>query len=62
MKKRWKCTLCGQIFEGEQPPVPCPVCGAGEEAFVPLAAEPTANRWKCTVCGQIFEGAQPPEP
>lgn len=39
MKKRWKCTICGQIFEGEFPPVPCPVCGAGEDAFVLLEDE-----------------------
>lgn len=37
--KRWKCTVCGQIFEGETPPVPCPVCGAGEDAFVLVAQE-----------------------
>ena len=62
MKKRWKCTLCGQIFEGEQPPVPCPVCGAGAEAFVLHEEQPAAKRWKCSVCGQIFEGERPPVP
>ena len=66
MKKRWKCSLCGQIFEGETPPVPCPVCGAGAEAFTLLEEEPAATkpsgRWKCTVCGQIFEGENPPVP
>ena len=31
--KKWRCTICGQTFEGDGPPVPCPVCGAGEEAF-----------------------------
>ncbi|MDL2324231.1 FAD-dependent oxidoreductase [Ruminococcaceae bacterium OttesenSCG-928-A16] len=60
--KRWKCTVCGKIFEGDTPPVPCPVCRAGEEAFV-LWEEPAATtRWKCTVCGQIFEGVVPPVP
>ena len=59
--KKWRCTVCGQIFEGAEPPVPCPVCGAGADAFVQIGqAAPT--RWKCTVCGQIFEGAQPPVP
>lgn len=61
MQKRWKCTVCGQIFEGERPPVPCPVCGAGEDAFVPLDA-PENAKWKCLVCGQIFEGPKPPAP
>lgn len=59
--KRWKCTVCGRIFEGEEPPVPCPVCKAGREAFVELAAV-AAQRWKCTVCGKIFEGEEPPVP
>ena len=31
--KRWRCTICNQIFEGEQPPAPCPVCGADADAF-----------------------------
>ena len=35
--KKWLCTICGQEFEGDQPPVPCHVCGAGEEAFEEVA-------------------------
>ena len=30
----WKCTVCGEVFEGALPPLNCPVCGAGPEAFV----------------------------
>ncbi len=26
-KKRWKCRVCGFIYEGEEPPKICPVCG-----------------------------------
>lgn len=59
--KKWKCTVCGQIFEGENPPVPCPVCGAGEEAFE-LLEESGPALWKCTVCGQVFDGVAPPVP
>lgn len=59
--KKWKCTVCGQVFEGDAPPVPCPICNAGEEAFEAVASAET-GRWKCTVCGQIFEGAVPPAP
>jgi len=33
-KTYWKCTVCGEIFEGALPPLTCPVCGVGEEAFV----------------------------
>lgn len=58
--KRWKCTVCGKIFEGAEPPVPCPVCKAGREAFIELA--PPTTRWRCSVCGKIFEGEEPPVP
>lgn len=59
--KKWKCTVCGEIFEGEHPPVPCPVCGAGESAFE-LLEDAGPSEWQCTVCGQIFEGSAPPVP
>lgn len=31
----WRCVVCGEVFEGEHPPEPCPACGAGIEMFVP---------------------------
>jgi len=31
--KRWKCSVCGYIYEGDGPPDKCPVCGAPKEAF-----------------------------
>lgn len=31
--KKWRCTICGEEFEGDTPPEVCPVCGAGREAF-----------------------------
>ena len=30
--------ICGEVFDGENPPVPCHVCGAGEAAFEKLGA------------------------
>ena len=41
--KKWRCTICGQTFEGDVPPVPCPVCGAGEEAFEEVAEQDCTN-------------------
>ncbi|HBN26199.1 MAG TPA: rubredoxin [Desulfobacteraceae bacterium] len=32
--KKWECTVCGYIHEGNEPPDKCPVCGAGKEKFV----------------------------
>jgi rubrerythrin/uncharacterized membrane protein len=31
--KKWECTICGYIHEGETPPDECPICGAGPEYF-----------------------------
>ncbi|HWR38845.1 MAG TPA: flavin reductase [Patescibacteria group bacterium] len=67
--KRWKCTVCGYIHEGDQPPETCPVCGVGPEEFVPdesVKAETpvtmvAGKRWKCTVCDYIHEGDAPPD-
>ena len=37
----WKCTVCGMIVEGENPPATCPKCGAPAEKFVALSQEDT---------------------
>jgi len=31
--KKWECTVCGYVHEGDTPPDACPVCGAGSEYF-----------------------------
>ena len=31
--KKWECTVCGYIHEGDEPPDVCPICGAGKEYF-----------------------------
>jgi len=36
MVKRWKCTVCGYIHVGKEPPEVCPVCGADRSKFVLL--------------------------
>ncbi|NLK95055.1 MAG: NADH peroxidase [Clostridiales bacterium] len=32
--KKFVCTVCGYIYEGEAAPEKCPVCGAGADKFV----------------------------
>ena len=32
--KKWKCTVCGYIHQGDEPPFICPICGAPREKFV----------------------------
>jgi rubredoxin/uncharacterized membrane protein len=34
--KQWKCTVCGYVHTGEEPPDTCPVCGADKSRFVLL--------------------------
>ena len=51
--KKWECTVCGYIHEGDEPPDECPVCAADKSMFVevveqaaadePAAAEPAAS-------------------
>ncbi len=31
--KKWRCTVCGYIHEGEAPPAQCPLCAVGPELF-----------------------------
>jgi rubrerythrin len=31
---KWRCTVCGYIYEGENPPAECPVCHVSGEKFV----------------------------
>ena len=46
--KKWRCTICGEEFEGENPPEVCPVCNVGSEFFEEVKAEekttPSINR------------------
>lgn len=37
--KKWKCLVCGVVFEGSKPPETCPVCGAGKEQFIEITEE-----------------------
>lgn len=36
---KWKCTVCGYIYEGDTPPETCPVCKQPKEKFVKLEEE-----------------------
>lgn len=32
--KKWKCSVCNYIHEGDEPPTECPVCGADKDKFI----------------------------
>ncbi|MBE6463918.1 MAG: hypothetical protein E7003_01065 [Eggerthellaceae bacterium] len=36
---KWVCTVCGYIYEGEQPPEACPVCHAPASMFMKVEGE-----------------------
>src|SRR5208337_3282991 len=62
----WRCTVCGYVHRGPEPPDGCPVCGAPRELFEPQAdspppaAGPAVNQWRCLVCGYVHIGPQSP--
>ena len=70
--ERWQCAVCGYIHTGDEPPDPCPVCGAENRHFTGLEASPVSisspsptaaddQRWRCIICGYIHIGPEPPE-
>jgi len=75
--KKWKCTVCGYIHLGAEPPEKCPVCKADRSKFILLEEESTPlpldsghlqgtgtdpfSAWKCHACGYPHTGALPPE-
>ena len=42
--RKWECTVCGYIHEGESPPDECPICGAGPEYFEEVIEAPAAEQ------------------
>lgn len=42
--KLWKCVICGEIFEAEEVPEICPVCGAGSDQFIEVKREITTYK------------------
>jgi uncharacterized membrane protein len=41
--KKWRCTVCGYIHIGDEPPETCPVCGADRSKFVEVTDAPANN-------------------
>lgn len=33
MSRQWECTVCGEMYAGENSPKTCPVCGADVNSF-----------------------------
>lgn len=52
--RKWKCRVCGYIYEGDNPPAECPICHMDSSYFDPV------KKWKCRICGYICEAVNPP--
>ncbi|MFR9503355.1 MAG: NADH peroxidase [Rikenellaceae bacterium] len=39
MAKKWRCTVCGHIHEGNEAPQACPLCKKGAEFFVEVVEQ-----------------------
>ena len=37
--RKWKCVICSEVFDGDQPPDICPVCGAKHDQFIEIVEE-----------------------
>ena len=42
--KKWKCSVCGYIHDGEEPPEFCRICDARKEEFELIEEEPIERR------------------
>ena len=42
--KKWECSVCGYIHEGEEPPDECPICGADKDKFIEIMGEESADQ------------------
>lgn len=61
--KKYRCKVCGYIYEGDQLPADfvCPWCGKNAEFFEEIpVADVAAKKYRCKVCGYIYEGDQLP--
>ncbi|MBQ7519946.1 MAG: NADH peroxidase, partial [Clostridia bacterium] len=51
---KWVCSVCGFVFEGEQPPEKCPQCKAPASKFIAQAGEMT---WAAEHVVGVAQGA-----
>ena len=65
--RAWRCTVCGYVHQGNEPPAVCPVCGAGSGDFEPYVetvaalAPPAIKQWRCLNCSYVHDGETAPE-
>ena len=55
--KKFVCSVCGYVHEGDAAPEKCPKCMVKAEKF----NEVVAKKYVCSVCGYVHEGDSAPE-
>lgn len=46
--RKWECTVCGYVHEGDEPPDVCPVCSADKSLFVEITTNEAAEEQLAT--------------
>ena len=59
MKKKFRCLVCGYVYEGENPPEECPVCHVKAEKFVEIKEEAGKPMWACEHELGVAKGCDP---
>ena len=63
----WRCSVCGYIHRGAEPPELCPICGAPQNQFElwqdPTQPPPAASsqKWRCLICSYVHDSIEPPD-
>lgn len=63
----WKCSVCGDVYIGVEPPAECPFCHQGKDVFVDITDQVTLLKngtghkiWQCDVCHYMIEADEVP--
>ncbi len=59
--KKWRCTVCGYIHTGDEPPDKCPVCGADKSMFEEVVEEKEQAANESAGPGMENAGPKPPD-
>jgi uncharacterized membrane protein len=60
--KKWQCTVCGYIHEGDEPPEVCPVCGADRSKFIEITSEEPVEAETDQIKTEAKKSESKPEP
>ena len=59
MIKKFRCMVCGYVYEGTEPPAECPLCHAKSDKFVEVKEEEGVMSWACEHALGVAKGVDP---